>query len=184
MKKFLITALILTSFAVSGYKRPETYTIDSENNAALHNNLGVNYLRENNYYPAIQEFKIAISLSPETQASAVYYNNLGECYMKLGHPELAQDCFERALRLFTLNFKYYQNLAQCYYQLGYADEQIRRSADDKNPLALILRGLLYEYQGDTVRAITTLDEFVAKEPDIMITSAVKIHLKELVKKTY
>ena len=184
MKKFYVTALILVSIAVSGYRRPEYYTIDSEKNAALHNNKGVNYLSENKFYPAIQEFKIAISLSPDTQASAVYYTNLGECYMKLGHPELAQDCFERALKQFALNFKYYENLAQCYYQLGYADEQISLSYSDNNPLGLVLRGLLYEYRGDTVRAIMTLDEFVAKEPDILITPAVKQHIKELVKKTY
>lgn len=184
MKRFLTATLILTSFMVSGYKRPETYVINAENNAAIHNNRGVNFLNENNFYPAIQEFKIAISLSPDTQASAVYYNNLGECYMKLGHPELAQDCFEKALIQFSLNFKYYQNLAQCYYQLGFADEQIKRSYTDKNPLGLILRGLLFEYQGDTVNAITTLDEFVAKEPDIMITSAVKQHLQELIEQTY
>ena len=178
MKKLCITSLIVLSFLSSGYKMTESYVIDSEQNAYIHNNKGLIYLK------AIQEFKIAISLSPNTQASSVFYNNLGECYMELGHPEMAQDCFERALQQFTLNFKYYQNLAKCYYDLGYAEEQIQHSYNDKNPLGMVLRGLLYEMSGDKVRAITTLDEFTSIEPDLTITEAVKQHIKELVKQTY
>ena len=184
MKKYFVFSLIFISFLLSGYRHPEEYVIESEQNAYLHNNMGLMYLEERAYYPAVQEFKIAISLAPDVQASAVFYNNLGECYMKLGQPSLAQDCFERALRQFSLNFKYYKNLAECYYVLGYADEQIKKSYEDKNPLGLILRGLLLEQKGNITEAITTLDEFVSKEPDLSITSAVKQYLKQLVSTIY
>ena len=184
MKNLYITILLISSFLFSGYKMTENYVINSEQNAYIHNNLGLMYQRENQYYPAIQEFKIAISLSPDVQASAVFYNNLGECYMQLNSPKMAQDCFERALKQFPLNFRYYKNIAECYYQLGYADEQILHSYNDSNPLGKVLRGLLLELKGDIVNAITTLDEFVATEPDLMITGAVKQHIKELVDKTY
>ncbi len=184
MKKLYVISLFIMSVLFSGYKMTESYVIDSEQNAYIHNNKGLIHLKEHSYYPAIQEFKIAISLSPNVQASSVFYNNLGECYMKLGKPEMAQDCFERALTQFSLNFKYYLNLAECYMQLGYADEQIQHSLSDSNPLGIILRGLLYELKGNNVKAITTLDSFVAKEPDLIITDAVKQHIKELVKKTY
>ena len=60
-------------------------------------------------------------------------------------------------------------MAECYYQLGYADEQIAHSYKDANPLGMVLRGLLLEKKGDTVNAITTLDEFAAKEPDLINT---------------
>lgn len=182
MKNKFIIALIFFAVVFSAYRKPEEYVIDSTQNAYLHNNMGLVYLRENSYYPAIQEFKIAISLAPDVQASAVFYNNLGECYMKLSKPDLAQDCFEKAIQQYSLNFKYYQNIAQCYYQLGLADSQIQKSYKDKNPLGMILRGLLMEQKGDITNAITTLDEFAAKEPDILITAAVKQHLKTLVKK--
>lgn len=184
MKKFFVTTLLAIAIIFSGYKKSEEYVIESEQNAYLHNNMGLIYMEEQAYYPATQEFKIAISLAPDVQASAVFYNNLGECYMKLGRPDLAKDCFERALQQFTLNFKYYKNLAECYYQLGYADEQIQKSYSDSNPLGMILRGLLLEQKGDIVNAITTLDEFAAKEPDLMITEAVKYYIKGLVRKTY
>ena len=184
MKKFYVICLIFMSMIFSGYKMTEEYIIDSEQNAYIHNNLGLKYLKENQYYPAMEEFKIAISLSPETQASAVFYNNLGEVYMKLERPDLAQDCFERALRQYSLNFRYYLNLADCYYKLGFADTQIAHSKKDTNPLGLVLRGLLYEKKGQNILAITTLDEFVAKEPDLIITDAVKKHIKKLVETTY
>ena len=41
-------------------------------------------------------------------------------------------------------------------------------------------GLLYEYSGDTKKAIITLDEFAMSEPDLIITPAVKYHIQELV----
>lgn len=184
MKKYIIASLLLCTIVCSGYRKPEQYVIESNQNAYLHNNMGLVYIKERAYYPAVQEFKIAISLAPDVQASAVFYNNLGECYMKLGQASLAQDCFERAVQQFSLNFKYYKNLAECYYVLGLADGQIEKSYSDDNPLGLILRGLLYEQKGDISQAITTLDEFTSKEPDIIISSAVKQHIKELVSKTY
>lgn len=184
MKKSLIISLFLCSIIFSGYRRPEEYVIESEQNAYLHNNMGLVYIKERSYYPAIQEFKIAISLAPDVQASAVFYNNLGECYMKLNQPKLAQDCFERAIQQFSLNFKYYKNIAECYYQLGLADKQIQQSYQDPNPLGIILRGLLLEQKGEITEAITTLDEFVAKEPDIIISAAVREHIKKLVAQIY
>ena len=182
MKKYAITFLLLCSVLLSGYRKPEEYVIESQQNAYLHNNMGLMYIQERAYYPATQEFKIAISLAPDVQASAVFYNNLGECYMKLGQPDMARDCFERALRQFSLNFRYYKNLAECYYQLGLADDQIQRSYSDSNPLGMVLRGLLLEQKGDISEAITVLDEFVAKEPDLIISSAVRQYIKELISK--
>ena len=84
MKKQFILFLICLSFLASGYKTLDTFVIDATKNAYFHNNLGLNYLKEHCYYAAIQEFKIAISLNPNTQATAVYYNNIGDAYMAIG----------------------------------------------------------------------------------------------------
>jgi len=180
MKK-VIFALILISFLTSGYKRPDYYTIDAVKNARIHNNKGIFYLEEHLYYPAIQEFKIAISLNPNTQATAVYYNNLGETYMKLGSPDLALDCFEKALVQYSLNLKYYQNLADCYVALNMTDAKFKETAEKTNPLNMIMRGILYEKTGEIRKAITTLDEFTYTEPDLLITPAVRQHIRQLVK---
>ena len=127
MKKYFVVLLILIStIFLSGYKRPDKFHIDAITNASRHNVLGTEYVRERCYYAAIQEFKIAISLNPDSQASSVYYNNLGEVYMKLGFPVEAQDCFERALKLYGLNFLYYQNLVSCYKQMKQQQRLLQR----------------------------------------------------------
>ncbi|MBQ8168494.1 tetratricopeptide repeat protein [bacterium] len=180
MKKFLIVSLIFLSVMTSAYKKPDVYVIDAQKNAYIHNNLGLTYVDEKCYYAAIQEFKIAISLNPNTQATAVYYNNLGEVYLTIGYPDFALDCFERALTQFSLNFKYYQNLAKTFKLLGTLDEKIAKYSDESNPLNKVMLGLLYEQKGDTKRAITILDDFVMSEPDLIITPSVKKHIKDLV----
>lgn len=184
MKKFYVLTLLICSFMLSGFKQPETYTIDAQKNAVIHNNKGLKYMEDYWWATAIQEFKIAISLSPETQASSVYYNNLGECYMKIGYPDLAQDCFERAVKLYTLNFKYFKNLAECYDALGIVDTKILETYENDNPFNYIMRGLLFAKQGNYPDAITILDEFVEKEPDLIVTHAVKAYIKELTAKLY
>lgn len=181
MKNLFLISLIFLAVFTSAYKKPDVLVIDAEKNAYLHNNMGLRYVDEKCYYAAIQEYKIAIGLNPNTQATAVYYNNLGEVYLLIGYPNYALDCFERALKQYSLNFKYYQNLAKTYKALGMIDTQIARYSDETNPLNKIMVGLLYSEQGDKKRAIITLDDFAMSEPDLIITPSVKKYIKELVK---
>lgn len=184
MKKFFILFLIcLMSTPVFATGRTSvTYVIDPEKNAYDHNNKGVNYVEEKCYYAAIQEFKMAISLNPKTQATAVYFNNLGKVYMIIGYPDLALDCFKNALTQYSLNFEYYNNLVQCYAKLNQIPQQLKiyKAKGDKNPLDKIMLGLLYEQTGDKKKAIIILDEFVMSEPNLLITPAVKYHIQELI----
>lgn len=183
MKKILLLSLILIiTTPVFGAGTIVTYTIDPEKNAYDHNNKGVMYMEEKCYYAAIQEFKIAISLNPKTQATAVYFNNLGKVYLIIGYPELALDCFENAITQYSLNFEYYENLAKCYKQLGKAEEKLSsfRSKQKDNPIAKVMVGLLEQELGNTRKAITTLDDFANSEPDLIITPAIKEHIKQLV----
>ncbi len=184
MKKLFIIALIL--IAIPAFAAPGTivtYTIDPEKNAWQHNNVGINYMEEKCYYAAIQEFKIAISLNPKAQSTAIYMNNLGKAYLVIGYPELALGCFEDALKQYSLNFEFYENLAKCYEQLGKTNEQLSKYQGeiDKNPLAKVMIGLLQEQKGNKKQAITILDDFAMSEPDLIITPAVKKHIKDLIK---
>ena len=181
MKKLILIPLIALTFLASGYKKPDVYVIDATKNAFLHNNMGLRYMEERCYYAAIQEFKIAISLNPNTQASAVYYNNLGEVYMKLGFPKEAQDCFERALSLYGLNFSYYKNLAECYKQMRMQQKMISKYKNSKNPLDRVMLGLLYVESGEKRMGIMTLDEFCVSEPDLILTHGVRNYLRDLTK---
>lgn len=180
---FLI--LLITSFVTSAYvKPPDVYTIDAANNATLHNNLGLKAVYEQNYYDAIQEFSIAIALNPKTQATAVYYNNLGETYMKIGCYKQAQKCFENSITQYNLNFLYYQNLVKSFKAQKIVPIEIKIYAHraEKNSLDMIVLGLLYVENGDMESGIIKLDEFCMKEPDLLITDAVRNYLGQIAPK--
>ena len=177
-----IVILIVLTILTSAYDKPNVMVIDAVKNSNQHNNLGINYMSERLYYAAIQEFKIAISINPESQATAVYYNNLGECYMKIQHPELALDCFERAIALYNLNLNYYINLAKCHIANKMLEQKLEQFNDFSNPYNQLMSGVLYVESGDYRRGITILDNFTIAEPDLIITPAVKSYIKSSVKK--
>ncbi len=182
-KSFLIFGLLLISLIFSGAQVSEVYVIDAEKNSSMHNNLGAAYMSEQNYFAAIQEYKIAISLNPHSQASAVYYNNLGEAYMIINQTKWAQDCFQKAIRIYPLNFVYYQNLAKCFKAQKCLDYQIKiYSNKPKTSFNTLMLGLLYIQKGETKKGIIKLDEFCSKEPKLIITGAVKSYLSELTNK--
>jgi tetratricopeptide (TPR) repeat protein len=164
----------------SGYRKPYKYTIKAEKDAFYHNNVGLNYLKDRIYYAAIQEFKIAISLSPSTQATAIFYNNLGETYTFIGYPEQAVDCFENALKLYGLNFKYYLNIANCYKNLGLTNAKIKEFSNSENIYDRIKLGLLCIEAGDVRKGVNILDEFCIQEPDLLITPAIRQYLQEVI----
>ena len=181
IKKTLILLLLVVTVFCAGYRRPHKYVIEAEKDAFYHNNLGINYLKDRIYYAAVQEFKIAISLSPSTQATAIFYNNLGETYIFIGYPDMARDCFENAIRLYGLNFKYYINMGECYINLGIAQDKKSELRNSENVYDKILLGILYIKTGETRRGINLLDEVCANEPDLLITPAIKQYLSEVIK---
>lgn len=100
-------------------------------------------MEERCYYAAIQEFKIAISLNPNTQATSVYYKNIGDAYMAIGYPNMAKQPYEDAVRQYSLNLQYYQNLAQCYKKLGLMNSKIAEYRKGGNALNKVMLGVLY-----------------------------------------
>lgn len=184
IKKFFTLLLLFSlAFMVSGYRKPimsGTFHINASNNAVFHNALGLRYLEEHCYYAAVQEFKIAISLNTNSQSTAVAYNNLGRAYFELGFAERAQDCFERAIKLYGLNFEYYKNLAECYALQKKTKEKLAEYKNDtSNPLNKIMVGLLYIASGEKRAGIITLDAFCLAEPDLIITGGVRNYLRTI-----
>lgn len=180
MKKIFILFFVFVMFFCSAYKKPHKYVIQAEKDAYYHNNVGLNYLKDRIYYAAIQEFKIAISLSPSTQASAIFYNNLGETYTFIGYPDQAKDCFENAVLLYGLNLKYHINLVKCYKNLGLADAKIKEYNSSEDIFERIRLGLLYVEKEEYRKAVNTLDEICISEPELLITPALKQYIKQLI----
>jgi len=182
IKKWIVLILILMTVFCSAYKRPYKYEIKAEKDAFYHNNLGINYLQDRIYYAAIQEFKIAISLSPSTQATAVFLNNLGETYNFIGYPDEALPCFEDAINLYGLNLKYYFNLVDTYIRMGTEKFRIRDFEASKSIYDKIKLGILYIKTGEVRKGVNTLDEICVSEPDLLITPALRQYLKEVIEK--
>lgn len=186
MKHWFIISLLFISLITSAYTKPivsGTFQIDAKKNAVLHNAIGLRYMEERCYYAAVQEFKISISLNPDSQSSAIAYNNLGKVYMLLGFATQAEDCFQRAIKLYGLNFEYYQNLADCYHALKQDSVKIKEyQAATDNPLNKIMLGLLYIKSGDKRAGIIILDAFCLSEPDLIITEGIRNYLHEITTK--
>ena len=181
MKKIFSLFLLSVIILCSGYRKPYRYTIDAEKDAFLHNNVGLNYFKDRIYYAAIQEFKIAIQLSPNTQATAIFKNNLGDTYTYIGYPDMARICYEDAIKLYGLNFKYYLNLAECYKTLGITQTKIKEYSSSTSPYDKIMLGLLYIQTGSVRKGVNTLDELCSEEPDLLIIPAIRQYLREITK---
>lgn len=178
IKKALILICFLLLIQLNAFA--DDHVIKPQNNAYLHNNKGLNYLEENYYYGAIKEFQIAIDLNPNSQASAVYYVNLGKTYEKIGYHELAKPCFEKALSLNVLCFDYYLKVVENYKNLGIVEEKLEEYKNrTDSPLNNILIGLLYIQNGEQSTGITVLDDFCDKEQNLLVTKGIKNYLKEL-----
>ncbi len=179
MKRFALLFLFITVIFTSAYRKPYSYKVDAEKDAFLHNNIGINYLQDRIYYAAIQEFKIAINLSPNTQATAIFKNNLGETYIFIGYPDMARVCFEDAIKLYGLNLKYYMNLADCYALLNITNSKINELTASESVYDKILLGILYIKTGEQKRGVIILDEICQANPELLITSAIRQYLKNV-----
>ena len=186
MKKiafFLLLVIFTASFAFSADDKVimRLMPLDPEKNAFVHNNYGIQYLNIGQYGAAIEEFKIAIGLNPDTQATALFLTNLGDTYMKLGNYTQAQDCYERAIDKSPLNFKYYQNLVLSYKAQGLLDSKLKYYRKyKKSPLDDVKIGLILVEKGKINEGIVVLDNFIMNEPKLFITDGVKYYLNELI----
>lgn len=180
MKKILVTFLLISfAFICSAYRKPEQYVIDPVHNAYVHNNMGLNALEEHNYILAISEFCLAIQLNPNSQATSVYYKNLGNAYTKIGYYQNAQTSYERSRTIYNLDFDTYVALAQTYRRRNLLKYKISAFKKSKNPVDMVMLGLLYIESGNKARGITKLDEFCARQPDMFITPQVRAYIPKV-----
>ena len=178
LRIFLTAAIIILIIPASF----AAVKIEAENNAYIHNNKGLMYLEEKYYYGAIKEFQMAIDLNPNSQASAIYYVNLGKTYEKIGYDTLARSYFEKAVSLNPLCFDYYLKMCENYKKLDIVDEKLEYYKNNNtSPFASIIIGLLYIQRGQVTTGITVLDDFCNKEPNLLVTTGVRNYINRLTK---
>jgi len=201
MKKIFILCLAFLAFVwVNPVKADLTEVsivppVDAAKNANWHNRRGANYFKEQDYFAALKEFKMAIALNPNSQSTAVYYNNLGKVYLVFGEIQrgrnltradadftmMAESCFERAIQLDCMKFEYYKNLVRTYELLGTVASRrdFLLKNINANPFNAIIIGIIYAKEGKIIPARGILENFVIKNPDLIITNDVKKFLKIL-----
>ena len=99
--------------------------------------------------------------------------------MIIGYPNLAEDCYLNALKLYGLNLQYYINLVECYKRMGVMQARMNALDIKTNPFNKVLKGLLLIESGNKRDGIIMLDEFCAAEPDLIITGGIKSYLKNI-----
>ena len=152
------------------------YEIDAARNASIHNNRGVNLLKEKYYYGAIKEFEIAIQINPDTQATGTYYNNLGKTYLLIGYPDLAEQSFKLALGKNSANFEFYQNLVNSYKQQNKLQKEFKKTMNDKKNVSKVIAGLILIEMNKIESGINMLDEFCFDNPDMILTKGVRTYI--------
>lgn len=180
MRKLLILAIFIFAFNLfqfSTAKQLINREINPTINAVGHNELGLDYLNKGLYFAAIQEFKIAIELSPKSSATASYFNNLGLVYLKIGRLDWAQQCFEKAIEINPNFFEYYKNLVNTIDAVGSLEygidsysAKVRNDIEDSR--SWLVLGLMYVKAGDKTGATACFKEFKKLEPDKAFAPAV------------
>lgn len=180
MKRIVILIFLMFLTMDGVFSKPSgVFEIDASKNASLHNNIGVNYLNEKNYYAAIKEFEIAIMINPTSQASANYYNNLGKTYMKIGYPNLAEKSFNDALKLNSMNFEFYQNIVESYKAQGKLNSELKKFLNSENPSYRVMAGLILVESGKLEAGINMLDEFCFDEPEMILSKGVRSYIQTI-----
>lgn len=194
----MLTISAMPAFA-DLHKATIVSTVDAKNAAQRHNNLGTMYYKDKDYFAAIKEYRIAISINPDAQTTATYFNNLGKVYLLLGEIQkknglplqgwddfsiMAQISFEEAILKDCMKIEYYQNLVKAYELTGMMEvkKQFLMQNRDKNPFNVIPVAMILEKQGDIEYANMLLDDFASQNPNIIISRDVKKILKENIKK--
>jgi len=171
LSKYIIFFLI--TFLLQAGARQQ---IDPVANAVMHNDKGIKFMQEGFYYPAINEFRIAIALNHNSAASAAFYNNIGLAYIKIHKYDWAINTFDKAIKLNPIFLEYYKNLAKAYKYKKALPKQVNKyvsiiKKDQENSRAWLMLGLMYVEMKYNYEAKYCFRKFKELEPEnILIPS--------------
>ncbi len=180
MPKLRILAFIIAVFLCQA----ATFTVDPAKNAVWHNEQGRFYLNLKYYTAAINEFKTAILLNPESEVSASFYNNLGIAYSKIKDYDSAEFSFKKAVELKPYYLRFRENLIENYMRKNMLEEVVKthNRLITENPNALqsyIMLGLIHKNHGNKEYAVMYFKRFVLLAPEFGITNRIKSIIEKL-----
>ena len=182
--KVFLLCLLLTSNAYCNLRGLEGFVhneIDATKNARLHSSMGNIYFSEKNYISALKEYEIAYSLVKNTLMGSSYLYNMSMCYTKLKQYKKAQELLIKAIEKDSINLTYYKALVQNYkLQNTLNSELIKYEKDKTNFYNEIIIGLIYVELNKKNHAIMIFENFINKNPDMLITPDIEKELQKLI----
>jgi cytochrome c-type biogenesis protein CcmH/NrfG len=159
---FIVFALLPNSFAL-GQGKPAQEPKD----VAEIQQAAVSYYNRGEYEKAIEEYKRAIEINPD---SVEAYYHLGMAYSSLGKYKEAVEAYGRAIRIKPEYAAAYYNLGHAYSNLNQHDKAIkafRRSIqyEPDNVEAYFALGNAYSDSGKEDKAVDTLEAAISRKPD-------------------
>lgn len=177
---FLFSPFLMASENIRGVNSYSYVPINASNNARGHNNMGNIYFKEENYIAALKEYEIAYNLEPNGKYGAIYLYNIAKCFMVSKRYAAAKKAIEGCIKKDYMNIAYYNSLADIIVLQGNSNAEIKKYLQDtKNPYNRVLVGLIYIKTKKIAQARTILDEFVANNPNLIMTDDIKTILKNI-----
>jgi tetratricopeptide (TPR) repeat protein len=160
----LLSVSLLGFYLVSTFLRNEVWQDNigllrdavkkSPQNARVHNNLGILYLRKGDLDLARQEFEEALRLNPKY---LLYRNNLAGIYERKGKFQEAIGLYQEALQIDPLNALVYERMGRLYSKSDHQDLAIMAlekaiSLDPDRDMTFFYLGQAYQKSGHNEKA--------------------------------
>lgn len=188
MKRFRALVLIIACLLFFQGNKFIYNNIQPSTNAFEHNNRGVRNFENKYFYEAAQEFKLAISLNPNTPQTAVFYSNLARVYLDLNHYEAGIFCLEQSIKLDETKLSYFKDLVNMYAEKQALIEakntyisKITNKENDYN--SYLILGLIHKRMGENLKSINCLEEYQRLKPNSPIYKNIEITIKILAQLT-
>jgi len=163
------TALTLIFFVLCSGLPASGQVTDSEKpgNAEQIHRVGLSYYESGEFEKAIEAYKQAIKLSPDSPES---YYHLGMAYSSLGRYKEAVEAYSISIRIKPDYGAAYYNLGHAYSNLNQHDKAIKafRQAiqhDPNNVETYLALGDAYSDSGKWEKAIATFEAAIRREPN-------------------
>lgn len=136
----------------------ELYPLDER----AYNQLGINFLGQQEYAEAVVQFKKAVEINP---IFSTPYNQMGYCYRFLENYEEAEKAFQKYIELIPDDPNPYDSYAELLMKMGKFDESIEnyQKALEQNPnfaASYVGIALNYNWKGEHMQARETLADLL------------------------
>ena len=165
----IFLGIVLILFSACATHKPSAEAAPEAKNFDLALSQGDFYLKQSDYPKAIEEFKKAIILRPD---SARAYNLLGMAYFLQKNYNLAEENFEKAISLDTSYAQAYNNLGNTYFvkrQFDKAKELFKKALSLVPDLisANYSLGTLLVYEGNFEEGTVYLSRGIELDPEYL-----------------